>query len=277
MPTTDITFVDFNHTHIDGALALSRQADWPHRREDWEMMLSLSHGFAAIELDRVVGTTLFTPFGANAGSVNMVIVEEKMRGRGLGRKLMELALAAGQERELRLTATEDGLPLYERLGFVRTGVIRQHQGNAPAFPLSDDAEYASAADLPEIVALDRNACGMDRTGLFVTLSALGKIAILRRQGRIEAFAALRPFGRGDVIGPIVAANSKDARTLIVFHLALRPGKFVRVDVPEFSGLGDWLTEHALAHAGGGISMARGGNTRPASDFHTYALASQALG
>ena len=69
---------------------LSRQAGWPHRLEDWQMALALSGGIVALDADgRVVGTVLVTPFRADCATINMVIVDEAMRGRGLGRKLMD--------------------------------------------------------------------------------------------------------------------------------------------------------------------------------------------
>ena len=74
---------------------------------------------------------MMTPYGDDATTINMVIVDAAMRGRGLGRKLMEDALAKAGERICYLTATQEGLPLYEKLGFVATGEVVQHQREAP--------------------------------------------------------------------------------------------------------------------------------------------------
>ena len=79
-----------------------------------------------------MATILMTPYGEDAATINMVIVDAAIRGRGLGRKLMEEALARAGERTSYLVATQEGLPLYEKLGFVATGKIVQHQGVAPA-------------------------------------------------------------------------------------------------------------------------------------------------
>ena len=42
--TDTLTFAPFSATHLDGALRLSREAVWPHRREDWRLLHQISHG-----------------------------------------------------------------------------------------------------------------------------------------------------------------------------------------------------------------------------------------
>ena len=78
-------------------------------------------------------------------------------------------------------------------------------------------------------------------------------------------------------GPVVARDATDARRLLAFLFASRPGAFLRVDIPEASGLGDWLAAQGLAQVGGGIAMIRGGAPTAALEFQSFALAAQALG
>ena len=299
MTSDVIELVEFAEAHLDGALALSIEAGWPHRREDWALVLSLGRGFVALDGARVVGTAMMTPYGDTVAAVNMVIVAEAMRGRGLGRRLMEAALDACGTRECRLTATRDGLPLYEKLGFRATHEIRQHQGEfVPAsttttLPAGADIAWIDrgrmeASEIDALVASDRAATGMERRGLIAMLTALGRIAVLRRDGAVAGFAALRAFGRGEVVGPVVATSDVDARALLTFAFAARSGRFLRVDAPDAAGLGPWLESLGLAHVGGGIAMTRAAGAPTArraearaaaaqTSYRTYALASQALG
>lgn len=60
MQASLIDIQKFEPQHLDAAVELSRQAGWPHRREDWALVLSLSKGFVAIENGRVVGTAMAT-------------------------------------------------------------------------------------------------------------------------------------------------------------------------------------------------------------------------
>jgi predicted N-acetyltransferase YhbS len=279
MPTDDIKLVSFTLEHIDGALALSCEAQWPHRAEDWRLALDLSRGLAAVdEAGRVVGTTLMTPYGEDCATINMVIVDEALRGRGLGRKLMDGAMALAGDRSLRLIATADGLPLYRKLGFVAEGEIFQHQGHLADLAPRGEVETAKAGDFPAITALDHAAFGADRSTLIHTLSNIAEMIVIRRNGRIEAYGALRAFGRGHVIGPVVAANADDATSLITTLALRRPGDFLRVDTNEGSGLTGWLAKIGLSHVGGGIAMRRPANKAAVSqDARIFALANQALG
>lgn len=287
MQTSQIEFVQLAPEHLDGALALSRQANWPHRLEDWAMLLSLSTGFVALNDGKVVGTTLLTRYGEDAAAINMVIVDEALRGKGVGRRLMDAALAKCGDSECRLTATSEGLPLYKKLGFIETGAILQHQGvlsNGGNNGNHGPVTWATSADLSDCTALDHAASGLERSSLIARLADDGHIAVLRRDGRVLGFAALRTFGRGELAGPVVATTLEEAKTLLSFLFAARPGAFMRVDTNETSGLAPWLADRGLAHVGGGITMRKGGSAASgASDAQTFALpqtfalASQALG
>ena len=279
MQQGEIELRDFGPDHIEGAVALSRQENWPHRPQDWQMALQLSSG--AVSLDdhgRVTGTILVTPYGMDCAMINMVIVDRSVRGKGLGRRLMEQAFALAGNRPLRLVATTDGMPLYQKLGFVASGTVLQHQGKVAELGGPDGVEAAGTNDLPEIKALDRDAYGADREALIDALAERGQFAVIRRNGAIEAYAAIRPFGRGEVIGPVIAGSVADARALIGFFAAPRAGAFLRVDTGSGTGIAGWLEEIGLTHVGGGVTMDRPPKTgaehaRP----KVYALANQALG
>ncbi|WP_042445682.1 GNAT family N-acetyltransferase [Azospirillum sp. B510] len=276
----------FEPEHLKDAVALSRQAQWPHRLEDWALTLSLSQGLVAMEDGadgpRVVGTVLMTPYGDDAATINMVIVDESCRGQGLGRLLMDEAMALAGSRPLRLVATREGLPLYEKLGFREAGTVLQHQGEAAPMPLAatEDIAAADPDDRAAIAALDHQAFGAGRGLLLERLAEVGSVTLLRRNGAPAGFAALRDFGRGQVIGPVVAPDPDGAKALIGRVIAAHPGEFLRVDTTADTGLGPWLADCGLRHVGGGIAMRRPAPTASATAataVSTYALASQALG
>lgn len=272
-----LTFCPFGPGHIPGAHALSQAAQWPHRPEDWALFLSLSQGVVALEGDRVIATALVTPFGPVA-TANMIIVDAPHRGAGLGRRVMQAAMDRAGPREWRLIATRDGLPLYERLGFVAYGEIVQHQGvAAPGAPAGALPDCATADDLEALAALDTLATGMERAALYKTLLQFGAVHVLREGGRITALAALRTFGRGEVLGPVLARDDAEARALMAPLIASCAGRFLRVDTPASSGLAPWLAAQGLTHAGGGVQMRLGPETRASGPQRMYALAAQALG
>ena len=278
MQVGDIETRAFGGEHLDGAVRLSREAGWPHRLEDWQVALDVSKGIVALdETGKVVGTTLITPYGDDCATINMVIVDASMRGRGVGRRLMDEALSLGGVRPLRLVATADGLPLYEKLGFRETGSVFQHQGVVGQVPPPADVDASTAADVSEITAIDRDAFGADRSSLICKLANIGEFAVIRRDGRITGFACIRAFGRGEVIGPVAATTIEDAKALVAHFMNRRTGAFLRVDTGN-AALASWLSEHSLSRVGGGVAMARPAPTRArTSTFITFALANQALG
>jgi GNAT superfamily N-acetyltransferase len=279
IPST-ISLSTFGSEHLEGALRLSRQAGWPHRLEDWQLALDLSAGFVALEANAstVVGTVLMTPYKRDAATINMVIVDEAARGRGLGRQLMEAIIALAGSRTLRLVATREGAPLYRKLGFWQTGTIVQHQGQARRVVSAAKVRPTESRDIFEILELDRSAYGADRRDLLRALAKVGQLAVLDRGQGVTGFAASRAFGRGEVIGPVVAANVDDGKALLKFFMARSEGGFVRVDTAEAPQLSAWLAEQGLARVEEGIAMQRPIVARSGcAPLTRFALASQAFG
>jgi GNAT superfamily N-acetyltransferase len=278
MTAEQISLEAMGTEHLDGAVRLSQEAGWPHRREDWELVLSVSKGIVALQGDHVVATTMVTPFGSDTAAINMVIVDAAMRGRGLGRRLMDIALDKAGARSCRLVATKEGLPLYEKLGFVAMGEIIQHQGKAFKLDAPANVFWARDDEHDRMWALDRVAFGADRGKLMSILGRLAQFAVIREQGEVVAFAGVRAFGRGLVVGPVVAASDQQAKDLVQFMLAHHEGTFVRLDTELSTGLGPWLAERGLIHVGGGIPMRRGPMTdRAGAPYRSFALVNQALG
>ncbi len=56
-----LTLSAFEPAHLAGALGLSRAAAWPHRLEDWAMLLSISKGVVVLDGETVLATALVTP------------------------------------------------------------------------------------------------------------------------------------------------------------------------------------------------------------------------
>lgn len=268
---TTITFAPFTSDHLEDALRISQAVSWPHRAEDWALTLSVSSGVVALANAKVVGTALCSSFGEVA-TLNMIIVDAAMRGRGLGRTLMERVISIAGPRELRLVATADGLPLYEKLGFVATGRILQHQGIALAATPELPVTVGTVDDIARAVDMDTAASGLSREALLATIVAQGEFLIAD-----AGFAVVRDFGRGKVLGPVVARDAATARALMAEAASRCAGRFLRVDLVETGGLAAYAEGLGLASAGGGVAMRSGTKPAAPSDFNTYAFVSQALG
>lgn len=277
--SNDFQLVPFTSECLGDAERLSKQVHWPHRKEDWALMLSVSQGVVAMCDGQVIGTALTTLYGGDHATSNMIIVDSAYQGRGLGRRLMDEILTIADDRENRLIATEIGLPLYTRLGFQVTGRISQHQGVLQNIPADDGrCAWDAAPDLERLFELDRHACGMDRYRLVQALMDVGKVAVVREGGVISGFAILRDFGRGKVVGPVVCADTNTAKSLISFAMGPGADTFMRIDLPEESDLYEWVSDLGLEHVGEHVRMTL--NPRELEKQNavkTFALVSQALG
>ena len=267
-------------TDLPQAHALTQAIRWPHREQDWRFALELGQGWAIAEEGRLLGTAMSWPFGPAWGCFGMLIVANDQQGRGLGALLMDAALAALGDRAVQLHATQAGQALYRRLGFAPAGTITQHQGQAaapPPAPLAPGQHLrpATAQDLPALAALDTAATGMDRTRALAAILAQGQALLLERNAAPEGFAMLRPFGRGEVIGPVVAPDPANAWALIAAFLAARAGAFIRIDITD-PGLAPMLTTHGLAAVDEALRMVRGTPSAPGAS-RSFALVNQALG
>jgi GNAT superfamily N-acetyltransferase len=266
---------------LPAAAALSSSFGWPHRLEDWQFMSAAGRGVAAECSGALVGTAMSWTYGPDWAAMGLIGVAEAARGQGLGRRLAEAVLAGLGTRNVVLHATEVAIPLYRSLGFAPCGVARQLQGAAfgagvVALDQGERLRPIGRSDPAVLAALDRQATGMERSLLVNALLETGAGVALDRDGEVTGFALLRRFGRGHVIGPVVAPDGERARALIGHFLGSRPGQFMRVDVPEDTGLCPWLEQLGLSDAGPAFRMVRGEQARggPAG---VYALMSQAFG
>ena len=267
---------------LAGAHRLSLEVGWPHRLEDWKFVQSLGAGHVALEGDAVVGTVLTWKHDRRNASLGMVIVDSKVRGRGIGKKLMRLALRDLTGRAVMLNATSTGRPLYEKLGFKAIDEVEQHQGIAPQLPAvplarGERLRPVVESDVAALVALARRASGISRARVIPRLLEVGRGIALARGDEVVGFALRRRFGKGLAVGPVVAPDVARARALVGHWIAMHPGEFVRIDAPASGGLGAWLEGIGLPNVGTVVTMVKG--TPPAGDggSHVYALVNQALG
>lgn len=270
----------FSTEHLEGALALSREMSWPYRLEDWAVAMDIGKGFVLTRDRAVIGTAAWWPYGETGACAGMIIVSGAEQGRGYGARLMDAVLDAAGARVIQLNSTAEGRLLYERRGFHPIGTIHQHQGifsGAEFGPSAASVRPAALSDRPAIAALDREATGWTRTAMLEHLSKAADAWVLEKGGSVRGYALSRLFGRGHVIGPVVADDAADARALIEAALAALPGQFVRIDTASTTGLSDWLVTLGLERVGDALTMVRGTTAPLPGPARRFALANQSFG
>ena len=280
LPHPSYTYRPMTVADLPAAHALSVQLKWPHRLEDWAMLQRVSDGFVVLDGERLIGSAFTCPQGDYA-TIGLVIVSNDYQGQGIGRRLMEQAIAACGSRTPILNATLAGAPLYASQGFVEFGRVQQHQGQAQVPALAqlaagETCRALTANDHTALLALAKAASGLDRRDVLRDLQVEHAVGI-ERDGQLRGFALLRPFGRGRCIGPVVAENPNQAKHLIAVLLAHVPQAFVRIDIPVACGLSDWLEEAGLKNIDTVAQMAMGTPPHASQGVHPFALITQAIG
>lgn len=287
--TQALHYRSFTPADIPAARGLSAAFSWPHRAEDWQFAAEQGTGFVAEENGVVIGTALCWKFGTDRASLGLVIVSPEHQGRGIGRKLMECVLEELGPRITFLHATPAGRPLYEKLGFSVCDSLDQHQGSVGktlpvTLPDSERLRRSTTADFPALIELATRASGLERNAMVSALLKTGDTVVLERDREIMGFSILRPFGRGLVIGPMVAMRSPGdlrAKALIGYWLNRREGAFIRIDVPAGASLTDWLAAQGLTCVDTTIRMVRNAPAiehqgAPDPVYRLYGLVSQAM-
>ena len=256
---------------------LSQALRWPHREADWQQFISWAkaHGAAlAVRADgRLIGCGLAWQWGDEQGSIGMVIVDNAWQRRGIGKQLFRGLLQALEGRDVMLQATAQGRPLYESLGFAAIGHARQFHGHwqppveaGPTFSLATDelTRPLQPQDLPALLAYDQRERGLTRPSLLQALLAQmdadERCAVsVDEQGRLCGYGILRRFGRGWVVGPLLADGADRAVALVKRLTQERTGDFVRIDLAAHTRA--FPASHAQAQA---QAQAQAGHDRPST-------------
>jgi predicted N-acetyltransferase YhbS len=225
---------------VDDALQLSTSVGWNQIAADWHRMYHLepSGCFVAQYQGHVVGTTLCCLFG-NVAWLAMVIVQENLRGRGLGSLLVQRGLDFARQHgidSVRLDATPLGQHVYRRFGFepqfelIRMGgVVRTSNPTSP--PSNLTIRTASVVDLPALFEYDRHATHTDRHKLLDRLfSEWTPLVACSRDGRVHGFLAHREGRLAIQPGPCAGTRGA-ARALFRHALSSRAGTSVIADIP----------------------------------------------
>jgi predicted N-acetyltransferase YhbS len=269
---------------MPACLALAVKRDWAPDELKWRLILELGTGFGVDAPDGgLAGTVLITPYGREAASIGMMVVSPSHERQGLGRRLMEHALEHIGPLPTLLYATEQGRPLYEKLGFVQVGEVVKHLGRLTRQPeevavAGTRVRAMTREDLDAVAALDADAFGAPRRELLQALHRLASRALVaERDGRVVGHGLVWPNFDATMVGPLIAREEPIARSLTAGLLRGLEGT-VRVDIPpRFTGLSEWVAGLGLERHAPSPMMQLHGTRAPGRREHLHAIAAQALG
>lgn len=257
---------------------------WPHRPDDLDLLISLGDGYLAIdEIGRAMGSSMYYKANTDFAMLGMMVTAPRLQALGTGRWLMRRVVADCAGRDMRLSATRSGYRLYKSEGFVPLGTIWQHQAVARPIYLPDPAPGVSVRalspqDEAAVRALDCHAYGAERAQSMDAMLRLSSGLVAEKGGEIRGFALVRKFGRGVVIGPLVAEDDAMAMMLAAPLIQRHEGEFVRLDTPvESERFGGFLAAAGMGVYDTVTEMYFGRQRRPLNGAQLYGLAAHSLG
>lgn len=250
---------------------LTSQNGWNQTPADWWRFLVMQpEGCLVAELAGVaVGTAVVTAFGAVAW-ISMVLVEQNVRGRGVGKALLSRAVQVADElgcKSIRLDATPLGQPLYKSLGFASQYELTRYAGTAVATVVSSASSdsvavyRASPDDVAAILAIDSTATRTQR-GKFLTrlfAEAPDAVRVAWNDGRIAGYLTTRPGSDAIQLGPCIAETHEVGYALLNDALSRHASSRVYWDLPSSHSAAARLAQIAgLAPQRTFVRMCRGG-------------------
>ncbi len=267
-----LPYSDFPMPHLRTMMAadipqmmrLTLQAGWNQTEADCRRFVDMEPNgcFVAEWNGQPVGTTTTCRFGP-IGWISMVLVDEAVRRRGIGTRLMRRALSYLDDhhtRTIRLDATELGRPLYERLGFRAEYELDRFTGGAGRPAARESVTPVAVDQLPEIHQLDQRITGTDRARLVDRLyhEDPDSVQLVRKNDEAIGYAMHRPGRRAAQIGPAVTVSPPTGRQLLDGTISRCPQDKVFVDVPcDNSHATRWAIDRGLTAQRRFVRMSRG--------------------
>ncbi len=225
----------FTAADVPLGMRLKTQAGWNQLEADWRRMLEIQPGGGFVaEYNGIPSGTVMTCVFGHVAWIAMMLVDESLRGKGIGQALMEHALACLDEqgvRTVRLDATPLGQPLYEKLGFVAEYTLARYAGNPIGSGDIAGVALAAASDREEAFALDRSVTQTDRRRLLERLLDERQGFVVRGNGRLRGYLLARAGANATQIGPCIADDL--AGPLLLNHaLTHHAGSPAYIDIPQ---------------------------------------------
>ncbi|MDR3673996.1 MAG: GNAT family N-acetyltransferase [Acidobacteriota bacterium] len=252
---------------IPAALHLVEIAKWNQTRGDWGRFLDASpQGCFVAEIDGdVAGTVATICYEDRFAWIGMVLVDPARRGQGIGTKLLEKAIEHLDARgipSIKLDATPQGKPLYEKLGFVTEYELERWQLQRT---LAAQVTFEVNPLTEEMLDLDREVFGADRGALLRSVASEHAAFVLQNHsgGKLTGYSLGRRGGLADHLGPWVAQDEPSARRLLDAFLTRSQRKKVFVDVMRSNSWAmNLLREYGLQYSRTLTRMYRGHNDFP---------------
>lgn len=260
---------------IPAGMRLKEIAGWNQTSADWKRFLEASPEgcFVAVVDGLVCGTVATISYENRFAWIGMVLVDPEYRGRGIGTMLLEKAIEHMDGLKIpaiKLDATPQGKPLYEKLAFsseyeIERWTLRRTLSSAAQESSSSGRDSFTPGMLKSIFMADQANFGADRASLLHSLheDAPQLTISVSHSSSLEGYAFGRQGSFADHLGPWMASNATAARTIVETFLARSVREVVVVDcLNANSAAGNLLKSFGFSFSRPLTRMFRGANDHP---------------
>ncbi|MGG3572303.1 GNAT family N-acetyltransferase [Bacillus gobiensis] len=232
--------VQYDHNDVPGLIKLSASVGWDYDEHEIGTVMSSGKIFGHKNTEgHIVSSAAIIPYDTNLASIGMVIVNKEYRGLGLGKTAtLKCIESVSKDTSIMLIATEEGKPLYEKMGFKTVDSVHKYLCENyidTTKPLNNSdviIEEFNGVDFNNILKLDEEAFGDRRSHFLMNrIKQSEKCFVVKdKNGTIIGYglSILGPINL--ILGPIVAPDHQTASLLIDKLSSEYQGK-LRIDVP----------------------------------------------
>jgi GNAT superfamily N-acetyltransferase len=225
---------------ISSAMSLSTGEGWNQTEKDWKFFME-NEGNTCLVAEyehKVIATTTAINYSEQVAWIAMVLVDKEYRGQGISKALLEQVLEKLQScKSVKLDATPAGKEVYKRFDFSdEYPVARMTNAEVNDFQLQEPSgrlpELIQVTDITGVVDFDETVFGANRKQLieYLVKEYPHKAWTIKRDNKIKGIALGRDGNRFHHIGPVLAANTFDAKTLVTAALKALSHQPVVLDV-----------------------------------------------
>jgi len=281
---------------IPFGMEMKTAAGWNQVESDWRAFLSYNpDGCFIAEWDgQPVGTTTTTIHDGKVAWIGMVLVHPGFRRLGIGKALLQHAIAWLQQRGvpcIKLDATPAGKTVYVPLGFRDEYELERVEANAECGVRNAECQIQNgASDVKAILAVDTEAFGVPRQPILQRLlgdhpdlcwtASAPSSPIQNPKSKIQnplGFLLARPGANAWHLGPWVARSPETADALLGACLARLAGQRIFADVLTNHPARQLVARHGFVTQRPLTRMWLGCNDWPGNSALIYAVADPAKG
>ncbi|MBJ7993437.1 GNAT family N-acetyltransferase [Bacillus mycoides] len=229
-------------------VTLSSYIGWDYNREEVETIFNSGIVYGVWnERKKLIASAAIILYGETLASIGMVIVHPDYKGRGIGKAITDSCVkSVSTQTPIMLIATDEGKPLYEKLGFRAVSYVSKYICNSynVNYTCVGNKEYMmnyEECDLEDIIQIDKDAFGTNREEFLKKRIVQSEqcIVVKDKEQNVLGYGISIQTPENKIIGPIVAKNDKMAMRMVHYLVREHNGK-LRIDVPE--GKKDFMKE-----------------------------------